>query len=218
MSGDGMTALTIRPANEASCADLDRVMRGEAATCQCQRYRLERGESFGQQPVEERRHRLHDQTSCGDPEAPETSGLVAYLDGEPVGWCAVAPRSSYGGLVRNANQTAWRGRHEDRADPTVWAVTCLYVVRAHRGHGISRELARAALEFARSRGARLVEAYPVTERGLTWGEAHPGHLSAYEAAGFTEVHRPSKRRAVVASAQVKDTTGGLVTNPAKSSG
>ena len=52
-------------------------------------------------------------------------------------------------------------------------------------------------DYARAGGARVVEAYPVTEKGLIWGEAHPGYITAYEAAGFSEVHRPSKRRAVV---------------------
>ena len=106
-------------------------------------------------------------------------------------------RSSYAGLVRNGTMTAWRGRSEERTDASVWAVTCLFVVREHRGRGFSRGLARAAVELARERGARVLEAYPVTEHGLIWGEAHPGHLSVYLAAGFAEVHRPSKRRAVV---------------------
>ena len=191
-----LPGLVIRPANEASCDELRALLSGEAKDCLCQRYRLERGESFGRQPIEERAARLRDQTNCGDPAGP-TTGLVAYLEGEPVGWCAVAPRSSYGGLVRNANQTAWRGRQEDRTDDSIWAVTCLFVSKPHRGQGISAALAGAAVDYARAGGARVVEAYPVTEKGLIWGEAHPGYITAYEAAGFSEVHRPSKRRAVV---------------------
>jgi hypothetical protein len=34
-------------------------------------------------------HRLRQQTECGHPRSETTSGFVAYLDGEPVGWCAV---------------------------------------------------------------------------------------------------------------------------------
>ena len=49
-----------------------------------------------------------------------TSGLVAYLDGEPIGWCAVEPRPAYIGLVRN-NRVPWEGRDEDKADESVWA-------------------------------------------------------------------------------------------------
>ena len=113
--------IEVRPANEADCGDLRTVFgdRGGAAECQCQRYRLARGEGFKHATPEVRAERLREQTACGDPDSPTTTGLVAYADGEPVGWCAVAPRNSYDGLVRNANQTAWAGRDEDRSDDAV---------------------------------------------------------------------------------------------------
>jgi hypothetical protein len=62
---------------------------------------LRRKEYFAGFPAEERADRLRQQTDAGHPESDSTSGLVAYLDGEPVGWCAVEPRSHYEGLVRN---------------------------------------------------------------------------------------------------------------------
>lgn len=191
--------LRIVPANEASCADLEAIFgsRGGAAECQCQRYRLARGESFGNSPVETRAGRLRDQTACGDPESPATTGLVAYVDDLPAGWCAVAPRASYEGLVRNANQTAWRGRREDRQDAHIWAITCVFTRVGQRRAGIARALAAASVDFARKRGARALEAYPITVPDATWGEEHPGPLDIYLDAGFEVVHRPSKRRAVV---------------------
>lgn len=190
--------LRVVPANLAGCADLAAVFgtRGPAATCFCQRYRLAPGEAFKHAPAEDRAERLRDQTGCGDPDAPTTTGLVAYLGQDPAGWCAVAPRSSYPGLVRNSNQTAWRGRDEDREDGSVWAVTCLLTRKEFRGAGVAGALAAAAVEHARERGARALEAYPVTVEA-TFGEEHPGPLSVYLRAGFEVVHRPSARRAVV---------------------
>jgi hypothetical protein len=44
--------------------------------------------------------RLRKQTACGQPKAGHTSGLVAHLDGEPAGWCAVEPRTVYKRLLR----------------------------------------------------------------------------------------------------------------------
>ncbi len=116
--------LAIVPANEASCDDLEAVfgVRGTAAYCRCQRYKLRPKEAFAKFPIEERAHRLREQTACGHPESETTSGLVAFLDREPVGWCAVEPRPGYEGLVRN-NRVPWEGRTEDKADETVWAVT-----------------------------------------------------------------------------------------------
>ena len=87
-------SISIVPANHATCHDLTTLFgaRGAASSCRCQRYKLRPGEAFRSFPVEERTRRLHEQTDCGHPESDTTSGLVAYLDREPVGWCAVEPR------------------------------------------------------------------------------------------------------------------------------
>ena len=117
--------LVIVPANEASWDDVQAVFgaRGDAARCQCQRYKLWPKESWASVGREELGVRLRAQTDCGHPDAPATTALVAYLDGTPVGWCAVEPRSAYHGLVRNT-KVPWEGRDEDKTDDSVWAVTC----------------------------------------------------------------------------------------------
>ena len=147
---------------------------------------------------EERARRLRTQTNCGHPEARETSGLVAYLDGEPVGWCAVEPRTAYPRLFDT--RVPWVGRDEDPSDPGVWAVTCFVTRTGFRRRGVSRALARAAIGFARERGARALEGYPmITEPGkeIAWGELYRGSRSIFAAAGFTEVSHPFPRRAVM---------------------
>ncbi len=194
-------ALRIVPANEAGCEDLQTVFgtRGSAALCQCQRFKLQPKESFGSFPAEERAHRLRQQTECGRPDSETTSGLVAYLDGEPVGWCAVEPRTAYSGLLR-VYRVPWTGRTEDKTDDSIWAVTCVFARAGYRRRGISRALARAAVDFARERGARALEAYPmITEPGkeVIWDEIHVGSRSIFADAGFTEVHRPTLRRVVM---------------------
>jgi GNAT superfamily N-acetyltransferase len=191
--------LAIVPANQASCADLQTLFgaRGQARRCQCQRYKLARREAFATHPPEVRAARLREQTACGDPGAAATSGLVAYLEGEPVGWCAVEPRPAYGGLVRN-NRVPWEGRDEDKADASVWAVTCLFVRAGFRRRGVSRALAQAAVAFARERGARALEGYPMTTTGTALlEELHVGTVATFAAAGLAEVTRPTLRRAVM---------------------
>jgi GNAT superfamily N-acetyltransferase len=196
-------ALRAVPANQAACDDLHVVFgtRGPAARCQCQRYKLRRGEAFAKFPVEERRQRLREQTDCGNPGSGAsgsvaTSGLVAYLDDDPVGWCAVEPRTAYEGLIRN-NRVPWTDRAEDKTDPSVWAVTCLFTRVGFRRRGISRALAAAAVDFARSRGARALEAYPILTKDVLAEELHVGTYATFVAAGFVEVSRPTPRRAVV---------------------
>ena len=197
-----MTSISVRPANEATWEDLAAVFgsRGPGSRCWCQRYRLGSGESFAGFPAEERAARLRDQTDCGNSGSGTTSGLVAYAvegdSAQPVGWCAVAPRSSYDGLVR-VFRVPWEGRDEDRDDDSVWAVTCLFVRAGHRKQGVSRVLAVAAVEHARSNGARAIEAYPITRTDVIAEELHVGTVATYAAAGLVEVARPGTRRAVM---------------------
>ena len=193
--------VTVVPANEAAWEDLQAVFgtRGAAAACQCQRYKLRPRESFGSFPAEERAHRLREQTDCGHPESDTTSGLVAYLDGEPVGWCAAEPRTAYPGLLR-VYRVPWQGRAEDKTDDSVWAVTCVFTRAGFRRRGIGYALARAAVDFTRERGARALEAYPMlTQPGedVTWGELNVGTRTMFAAAGLTQVSHPTPRRVVM---------------------
>lgn len=193
--------LDILPANEASWEDLQAVFgtRGDPSRCWCQRFRMLPGESWASVGAEELAFRLRQQTHCGHPESDSTSGLVAYLDGEPVGWCAIAPRNVHPRLLRN-NRVPWEGRAEDKLDDSVWAVTCFLTRAGFRRRGISYGLARAAIPFAREHGARALEGYPISTRpgqDITWGEAHVGSRSIFDAAGFTEVSHPTRRRFVM---------------------
>ena len=134
------------------------------------------------------------------PKAGRTTGLVAYLDGEPVGWCAVEPRTAYPRLLLKT-RVPWEGRAEDKTDDSVWAVTCFVTRAGFRRRGVSRALARAAVDFARQRGARALEGYPMipqSEQVITLlSELHVGSRSIFEDAGFTEVSHPTLRRVVM---------------------
>jgi GNAT superfamily N-acetyltransferase len=190
-------SFTVVPANKASWDDLQAILgeRGYAAGCQCQKFKIGHHE-WTSATRQERAARLREETNCGRPRARKTSGLVAYLDGEPVGWCAVEPRTAYPRISR----TAWRGRDEDRLDAGVWAVSCFITRVGYRRRGVTYALARAAVDFARKRGARALEGYPmITEpfKEITWGELHVGSHWAFADAGFTEVNRPSLRRVVM---------------------
>ena len=79
-------------------------------------------------------------------------------------------------------------------------MTCFVTRTGFRRRGVSRALARACVDFARKRGARALEGYPmITQPGqeITWGELHVGSRSILEAAGFTEVTHPTLRRVVM---------------------
>lgn len=141
---------------------------------------------------------LRSQTGCGEPDAPTTSGLLAYVDREPAAWVAVEPRMAYPKL--RTSRVPWTGRAEDKDDQGVWAVTCFVVRKEYRGRGLTYPLAEATIAHARERGARALEAYPmITEPGreVTWGELHVGARQVFDDAGFHEVSRPTVRRVVM---------------------
>jgi GNAT superfamily N-acetyltransferase len=202
MTDTATQEVTILPANEASWEDLQAVFgtRGAPSQCWCQRYKMQPKESWSSVGAEELAFRLRTQTDCGQPGSGSTSGLVAYLGGEAVGWCAVEPRTAYPRLLLKT-RVPWEGRAEDKTDDGVWAVTCILTRTGFRRRGITRTLARAAVEFARGHGARALEGYPMlTEPGQQVGlpvELHVGTRSVFADAGFTQVSHPTLRRVVM---------------------
>jgi GNAT superfamily N-acetyltransferase len=200
MAGPARTPeLRIVPANEATWEDVQAVFgtRGDTSRCWCQRYKMQPRESWASVGADELAFRLRTQTDCGHPRSAATSGLVAYVGGGPVGWCAVEPRNGYARLLRNT-RVPWDGRAENKSDGTVWAVTCFVTRRGFRRRGMSHALARAAVDFARERGAGAIEGYPmITKKGALLGELHVGTEATFAAAGFVVVSRPTIRRVVM---------------------
>lgn len=184
---------SVRPASEAGLEAVATVFgnRGPASVCHCQRYQLAPRESFGKLGVDELAFRFRNELA--DEPGP---GLVGFIDGEPVAWCAVRPRSEYAGL-RRFHQVPWQGRDENRADPSVWAITCFTTRAGHRRRGYASRLVFTAVDHARASGARVLEGYPMLTTAALTEELHVGTLGMFTRAGFTELIRPTKRRAVV---------------------
>jgi GNAT superfamily N-acetyltransferase len=115
-------------------------------------------------------------------------GLLAYLDGVPVGWCRIGPRAMFDRLAHSATL-----RPVD--DQPVWSVVCFYVHPAAKRQGVARALLAGAEALAARHGARLVEAYPVGPKQINL-DAYTGYAPMYTAAGYAEV-RKSGRRTIV---------------------
>jgi len=119
-------------------------------------------------------------------------GILAYSADEPVGWCSIAPREEFPTLGRSRIL-------KPVDDQPVWSVVCFFVARNQRRKGLTVDLLKAAIDFARSNGARIVEGYPVEPKT---GKApvvfiYTGVLSAFKQAGFSEVLRRSETRPIM---------------------
>ena len=118
-------------------------------------------------------------------------GLIGYQDGVPVGWVSLGPREDYAKLQRSSVM-------KPVDDRPVWSIVCFYVDRDSRGQGVAERLLKAAVDYARSQGARLLEAYPVDKAE----RSHPDNMffgakSMFDRAGFKEVARRKQARPVV---------------------
>ncbi len=118
----------------------------------------------------------------------ESPGMVAYLDGVPVGWCALGPRSDFGRLERS--------RTIPKVDQRpVWSVVCFVVRPGYRRRGVAGALLQGAVAYARSRGAVAIEGYPVDTGGtrISTAFAYVGSTTMFERAGFERVVETSAR-------------------------
>jgi GNAT superfamily N-acetyltransferase len=133
-------------------------------------------------------------------------GLIAYRDGRPVGWVSVAPRNEFARL-----ETSKTLARVDDAD--VWSIVCFYIRAGERGGGVGSAILRAAVDDAASRGARIVEAYPVdpAQGKPSNADAYTGVVKMFERAGFREVERrrgrPIVRKRIRATSARRATRG-----------
>lgn len=119
-------------------------------------------------------------------------GILAYADGQAVGWCAIAPREEY---IRLNNSRILRPVD----DQPVWSLTCFFIHKNWRGKGLSVALIKEAIAFAGRHGAKIVEGYPVEPRKDRMPEvfAFTGLAKAFTRAGFEEVARHSEGRPIM---------------------
>lgn len=119
-------------------------------------------------------------------------GIIAFDGSEPIGWCSLAPREDF---LRLENSRILK-----RVDETpVWSIVCFYISRMYRKNGVSVQLVKAAVDFAKSKGATVIEGYPVEPKKKPMPEvfAFTGIASAFFKAGFKEVARNSETRPIV---------------------
>jgi GNAT superfamily N-acetyltransferase len=157
---------------------------GDARACWCRYYRMSAGD--------------YGRSATIDPEAwmaerlthPPAPGVLAYLEGEPVGWCGIGPRTEMIRLQRSRTIPTID-------DAPVWSIVCFKVRVGHRRQGVAHALLAGVIDYARAEGAVGLEAYPVDPEGarLDVSFAYVGTTAMFSAAGFRRVVQTTSRSA-----------------------
>ena len=119
-------------------------------------------------------------------------GLIASMDKMPVGWIAMAPTEDY---IKIENSRSFK-RVDDKP---VWSITCFFIKKEFRRMGLSQRLIKGAIDFAKKKKIKTLEAYPA----IPYNEKVPapflwvGILSTFIKNGFTIIQQNGKSRAMV---------------------
>jgi GNAT superfamily N-acetyltransferase len=114
--------------------------RGAFGGCWCMSWRLNKADFDNQKGMhnKEAMRRVVEQDN--------PPGLLAYLGGLAIGWCAVAPREVY---IRLEKSRVLK-RIDDKP---VWSISCFFIAKEHREMGVSGILIRGAISYCREKGA-----------------------------------------------------------------
>lgn len=181
------SAIVVRPVTPSRWKDLEALFgpSGAYSGCWCMFFRQTSAE-YADRAGEANRTQMQKLVQRN-----RMPGLLAYADGEPVGWVSVAPREQFGRVERSPLFK------RETPEPGVWSIVCFFVHRSHRGRGVASELVKAAVKHAVRKGARVVEGYPFDPAHKSrWNsaEAYIGTVDMFRACGFEEVRRAKPAR------------------------
>lgn len=155
---------------------------GACNGCWCMYWRI--GSQYKKQTRQENKDAFLQIVRDGPP-----PGLLAFDGDRAVGWCQLTPRDDLPWLNRS-----WRLRAVD-ATP-VWSISCFYIRIGYRRRGVTTALIQAAIDTARSRGAKVLEAYPL-DANLTPSSSSTGYVSTFLRLGFKMATRHVPPRPIV---------------------
>lgn len=181
--------MTSRPLTPERFPDMETVFgeRGVARRCFCMYWRRP---DQGHRDDRDNKDRFADLVSAG-----RTPGLVGYVaqndvSEDPVGWVQVGPRTEFPTLDRSRLL-----RRLDDVD--VWSINCFVVRAGHRKRGVGMGLLAAGIDFAKSQGATVLEAYPVDGPRSSSVDYFTGTSSMFDQHGFVELIRRNDTRPIV---------------------
>lgn len=201
---DFLSHLTFEPLNKVNWARFVQLFgnNGACGNCWCMYYRLNKADY------------LEGKADNGNKEAMQKlvwgnypTGILGFYEGQPIAWCAFAPREHFIKLEKSRV-------HKRIDNQPVWSIPCFFIARSFRRQGISVELLKGVIRYARENGIKIIEAYPTipTTETLPDSFAWIGLYKSFERAGFEIVDRTSKNRPMVRYYTEKSIIANTTTN------
>jgi GNAT superfamily N-acetyltransferase len=161
--------------------------KGACGSCWCMYYRLSRSDFKEGKAEDGNKNSMKAIVWEGNP-----TGILAICEDQAIAWCAFAPREDYIKLEKSRV-------HKRIDNRPVWSITCFFIDKNFRQMGISVELIKGVIKFARQEGISIIEAYPTipTTNHLPDSFLWIGLYSSFKKAGFKIVDRTSKNRPMV---------------------
>jgi GNAT superfamily N-acetyltransferase len=160
---------------------------GACGNCWCMYYRLKKLEYKEGKADDGNKNAMKEIVREGKP-----AGMLGLYDGQAIAWCAFAPREDF---IKLENSRV----HKRIDDQSVWSIPCFFIDKNFRRHGVSTELLKGVIRYAKEVGIKIIEAYPTTptQEKLPDSFAWIGLYKSFERAGFEIVDRTSKNRPMV---------------------
>lgn len=174
-----MTKLSYTPVDESNWTDLEKLFesKGGPHNCWCMVWRsMNKGADRTQKA--DKKESLKNYVVSQKP-----IGLIGYDHSEAIAWCSIAPRESYRELSGDSTLT------------NVWSLVCFYIKKEYRHKGITEELIKQAIAYAKENGAKYVEAYPVDPESPSF--RFMGFKPMFEKQDFEFKHMAGQRRHVM---------------------
>jgi len=186
---DFLSQLTFEPLTKANWNKFVQLFgsKGACGNCWCMYYRLNKLE-YQEGKAEDGNKSAMKQIVWEN----KPTGVLGFYDGQAIAWCAFAPREDFIKLEKSRV-------HKRIDDKTVWSIPCFFIDKDFRRHGVSVELLKGVIKYAKEAGIKIIEAYPTTptQEKLADSFAWIGLYKSFERAGFEIVDRTSKNRPMV---------------------
>ncbi|MDR9416393.1 MAG: GNAT family N-acetyltransferase [Gracilimonas sp.] len=184
--------MNIHPVTKSRWEDLVQLFQahGNPNYCWCMTWRMP-GRAFRNCSSQNRQKALKQNVQDNIP-----IGLIGYIQKKPIGWCSIAPRETYARLERSRTIP----RIDDK---NTWAITCFFISPEYQQKGMSLKLLKEAVNYACSKGAEVVEGYPVKPKEVDGKINYKvsyrfmGYLSTFRKAGFKDMTPQNNQRKIM---------------------